>query len=493
MVLLLYIILLILISFIMRKQRENIRAAVRLVYNWFFIVGTFVICYLLNFSGSSEELFNAFSESLYSAVLGMTFGGDLDWAETMSVSFHAQMWLILFIASVMTVESVLATLFGRLIKQLRITTRGMGKKQQYIIVGLENDALFLADEIRKNVKNPYIVYILIGAIEEDSRLYEICRVARKDYLFRLNHNKEYYMALLPCKDLMNLDILSRLNDTYPDRENIHATVFLDNDIIRFHDIRMCNIDAYVVSTEQVLINKFFDQICPIDILRRKHAFSDTDVLPILEKPFDIAVIGFGGIGKEYLLYSFENSAFITKSGYESFHALVIDHDLDTKKEQFLTEAPYFEACSQIDFANTSIGSEEYYNTIQLHAKDLSQIMISTGDSRLNIKTAIDLCRFFDRIDFYNDRPQIIVILNEQLAGIDVLLDHYTDIITIDINEQIINYETLIERKTSFAAKEINEQYNKNSGKDISWNQLGTFTQASNCAVIRDRYNKQALP
>ena len=85
-----------------------------------------------------------------------------------------------------------------------------------------------------------------------------------------------------------------------------------------------------------------------------------------------------------------------------------------------------------------------------------------------------------------------MILNEPFSGADALFGSYDNVRTLDINELSINYETVIERQIDAAARSVHDRYNSSSRSDHGWNRLGTFTQASNRAVIRDIYNKRAL-
>lgn len=490
MILALYILLLIAVSLPARKKSANTRNGLRVAVSFLFILAIQIAVKII---ADPAEIGFAFSSSLFSAVQNITFENEANWAANTAIGFRAQVWIIIFIASVLTVESVVCALFGKWVSRTAFRLRGLFQKDHYVFFGQADDAQLLIADVRANVRRPCITYIPSQPLASDSELYRVCRIERSDYLKRLKRKKEYHVALLPNDDLdlLNLDVLHQLNADYPNGGNIHVTAFLDNDIIRYQDIHADNIDACVLSAEQLLVYRCFDSCSPVDLLKQDRAFSE-DSLPYLQKPFGICVIGFGDIGREFLLYSFENAAFLTENGQAGFSGLIIDMALDVKKEIFLTETPYFAEHPLITFVSTAVGTQEYFDTLEAHIRELHRIIISTGDTQLNVKTAVNLCRFMDRIGLWRGRPQIVVILNEPFSGAEALFGRYDNIRTLDVNELSISYETVIERQIDSAARAVNEQYSKSNHSDAPWNRLGTFTQASNRAAVRDGYNKKAL-
>lgn len=493
MLLALYFVLLALLTIATRKRSQNVRIGLRLGYNLMFIAAARILtCVLSLETVSLSEILNITGKSLFMAVQNITFNGDIDWTGDMSIWFQAQVWFIVMIASVLTVQFVLLTFFSKIMRQLKMHINSLFYKTQYVFVGKEKDALTLIQDLCSKVHRPFIIYVSDEKLDDTSPLYHLCRVGNRKILKLLKKRIEYHIVILPDVQFKNMDLLYELNRNNDKAQNVHITVFLDNELIRFHDFYTDNVDAFLVSKEQLIVQRFLSDNPPVNILKQTHSFCEEQALPILKEPFELCVIGFGSIGQEFLLSTFENTAFIAGNDNKPFRALVIDKDISVIKEDFVTEVPYFEYKQQIEFVQTEIGTDEYYQAIRSRYAGLKQILIATGDTQINIRTTQKLCRYFDRIGEYHNRPQIVVILHESFEGAEYLLAKYPNVKTIDINEQIINFETLIDRIIDSGARASNEQYNKFNNSNICWNKLGTFTQNSNRAVIRDMYNKRVL-
>ncbi len=259
---------------------------IRIGYNYIFVLAAqcFTRAFLSESKGLSE-IMNIIGKSLFMSVQYITFNGDIGWADQMSESFQAQLWAIIFIASLLTVQFVVVAFFGRVLSQLKLKFKGSFSKKQYIIVGKSKAAELLISDIRTKIKNPYIVYIPTEQLENDNDLYNICSIEKADKLSRLKKDTEYNIVLLPGTKYGNLDTLYRISDRAGNDSSIHITAFLDNDIIRFQDIHTDNVDAYLVSKEQLLVRKYFDECSPVDILKSTHSFSESDNFPYLEDPF----------------------------------------------------------------------------------------------------------------------------------------------------------------------------------------------------------------
>ena len=256
MILALYLLLLVTVSLLSRNKSSNTRNGVRVAVSFLFIL-TAQIC--TKVIANSSGLIYALSSSLFSTVQNITFENEAEWMENMTAGFQSQIWVIIFIASGLTVESVVCALFGKWVSRTAFRLRGVFRKQHFVFFGQEDDALRLIEDVKATIKRPCIIYIPSQPLEPDSELYRVCRIEKPVYLKRLNIRKEQYVVLLPNDDLdlLNLDVLYQLDADYPDGDNIHVTAFLDNDIIRWHDVRTEHIDACVLSAEQLLVYRFF--------------------------------------------------------------------------------------------------------------------------------------------------------------------------------------------------------------------------------------------
>ncbi len=389
MILFLYIVLLLTVFLLTKGQSEKVRTGLILSFNFVFVLAMQCV---IRMRMIHDPLSNAIGSSLYNTVQTLTFNGDIDWSDRMAQSWQAQIWLIVFIAGVLTVESVLVAFFGRFFAQCKLKLKCLFAKEQYIIVGKADEASLLISNTLAHLHKPCIVYIPTEQTDENADFYKLCRVEKISLLSRLSSQKQYHIVLLPETEYTNLEILSALNE----------------------------------------------------------------------------------------------------SAKESDRILVIDEQLSAKKEDFLTEVPYFENSGEIEFLHTEIHSEEYFHAIKAHAGDWKQIFISTQDTKANINIAVKLCLYYYRIGIYHDLPQIVVVLNDAYSGAKHLLDKFPNITVIDVDREIINYETLIGRSQDLHAKDANQGYNAINGGGTSWNKLGTFTEASNRAVAFDAVIKRKL-
>lgn len=492
MLLFLYITPLVVFSVLLRRFSELLRRIFRVVYSFLFLFGIQGVTRLTTINNpQADKVFEIVGNSVYTTVQSITFTGTMTWAEGARLSdfTRGQLWLIAFIASVVTVHSVVATIFGKFLNQLDMKIKGGTKKEQYIILGDTESARVLITDICKHVKKPYIILIPTEKLKDDDPLYLRSRVEKDGFLEKLSNKKTYHIVLLADHQYSNLDRVYQLNES--GIGNLHVTVFLNNDVVRYHDIHADKIDTCITSVDQILVEQFLTESNPFKLLKEDNAFAENG-FPYLKKPFGICVIGFGQIGQEFLLRCYETSAFLTENGAPSFKGLVIDQYAKVLEQEFVNKVPRFGENKDVEFLETMVDSAEYFDTIKNRLDSLHQIVVAIGDTQQNVDTALGLCRFFDRLGCYGKRPQIVVILSDDVAGVDSLFKSYPNVKTMDFNTSIFNYADLIEVKIDSLAKQTNENYNRKSGKGKPWRELGTYLQAMNRAAVYDIPTKKEL-
>ena len=492
MLLFLYITPLVVISVLLRRFSELLRRIVRVAYCFLFLFGIQGVTRLTTVNNpQAEKIFEIFGNSIYTTVQSITFTGTMTWAEGAQLSdfTRGQIWLIAFIASIVTVHSVVATVFGKFLNQLDMKIKGGAKKEQYIILGDTESARVLIKDIFDHVKNPFIILIPTERLKDDDPLYLRCRVEKPGYLDKISKKKTYHIVLLADHEYSNLDRLYQLNES--GNSDLHVTVFLNNDVVRYHDLHADKLNACITSVDQILVEQFLTQSNPLKLLKEDHAFSE-DGLPYLVKPFGICVIGFGKIGQEFLMRCYETSSFMTQNGMPAFEGLVIDQYAKVLEQEFVNNAPYFSNNKEITFLEAMVDSSGYFDAIRERMDRLHEIVVAIGDTQQNVDTALSLCRFFDRLGCYENRPQIVVILSDNVAGVESLFKTYPNVKTMDFNTSIFNYSYLIEAKIDSVAKEINDNYNRQSKRGKPWRELGTYLQAMNRATVFDIPIKKEL-
>ena len=324
MLVLIYLAPLIMFSVAARRLPEIVRRIFRVTYSFLFLLALQgILRLMLYYDPPFDKVFEIFGTSIYTTVQSITFTGTLAWAESVRISAFTkgQIWVIAFVASMVTVHSVVATVFGKFLNQLDMKIKGGFKKEQYIILGDAESARTLIKDIIRHVKKPYIIFLPTDELKDDDPLYLRCRVEKTDYLEKISKRKKIHIVLLPDSEYSNLDRLYMLNDC--GNSSLYVTAFLNNDVVRYHDLHIDNIENCVISVDQVLVEHFLKQSSPFELLKSRGAFSD-GALPYQEQPFSLCVIGFGKIGQEFLLRSYETSSFLTADGSPSFEALVVD-------------------------------------------------------------------------------------------------------------------------------------------------------------------------
>ncbi|MBR4192702.1 MAG: hypothetical protein IKQ54_00040 [Oscillospiraceae bacterium] len=482
-----------LLHLLIRDLRRSWQNLLRLVYNALFMCAVQMFVRLQETPPPS--LCGAAAASLFSAIQNITFNGDLQWAASQLPEVQAQIALLAFLASGITVYAVLLAFFGRFVRQLGFRLGGLFRRRHYVLVGSATDAMRLGDDIRAQVGNPHIVYIPTERLPNDAEVYRTFRVEAADDLTRLGRCTEYEIVLLPQAGLENLELLGRLNDAAKEKKRIRASAILDNDTLRFHDIHTDGLDALVLSVEQLAVSRFFEReaVHPLTLLRETQGLSGKNGLPWLSQTYEVCVIGFGPLGQEYLLASYERAPFLTRDEQIGFRALVIDPKMGEKRDDFLTNVPFFLEGDRVAFVEAPIGSAAYYQALEPRLGTLRQILVSTGDAAQNVTVAWNLCRYLDRLGRYQARPQIVVVGGQaQESAALRLADYAENIFWINPDREILNYETLLARKLDAAARETDQVYNRRSGKQDRWNSLGSLMQASNRAVARDREQIRTL-
>ncbi|MBQ9903139.1 MAG: hypothetical protein IJM51_12280 [Clostridia bacterium] len=498
MLLLAYFLLLALVFLISVKWKPKHRTYLILAYNFLFVFGAHFYIRTMTQGLTGESFIPFVGHSLYNTVQNLTFDGDVgEWANVKNdIWMEAQAWLVVFSAAILNVQYLLLTIFYRTFAQARLRMKVLIAKNQTVIVGKVEDAKLLVDDtMKKSILKPRIVFIPTDEMPDDCALYQICRIEDKSFLDHLKPRKNYTVVLLPDKEYVNLERVHSLNQwAEQNKKNvgkIRVSVFLDNDLERFRNFKADHLDTCVISKEEIAVRSYLEKCPPINLLADANAF-EKDGLPYLKDPFRMCVIGFSTIGQEFLLLTYENTAFPTKNNASPFAALVLDSDLDAKKAAFLTEAPYFAEGSVIEFVDAAYHSDRYYDTIRQHAAEWNQIVVATDDTKANVDIAIKLCRTYDNLGLFDKRPQITVVFHHSYAGAENLLNKYPNIKVVDVKNQLHNYKTLIDRSIDLSAQEANRNYNQLSNKGTVWNNLGTFLEASNRAQALDVPVKKKL-
>jgi hypothetical protein len=165
------------------------------------------------------------------------------------------------------------------------------------------------------------------------------------------------------------------------------------------------------------------------------------------------------------------------------------------KHSFLADVPYLADSNYLEFCDTPIGTEMFYQAIDKYLPDIGQFYIATNDDSTNIQTALKLSRYIRSKPERKDKQEIMVLIRDKdyCRELNTLGEDMIHIISI--HRDIYTYGNLLEREADKRAKDIHENYKKTSGshKEVKeWSELDIFAKDSNRASARDKSNKEML-
>jgi len=488
MIIILYAIGLFFIYLYLKSIDKRYESLYLIAYNFIAVVVMLIYTYMSTTGGTFSDIF---FDVIYRTPAIMTFQGETD-------GLGNQQLFVMFIASVLTLGAVVYIFFYQAITHSMIRTQIFLSRNVYVVCGDDNLAQPLIDDIRKNSPRTPIVYINEKAeVDEfDEPQIQLIRgtlQATRNYIDKLNKNKNYTFVLLPTENNNNITWLTDLNRIGEHVKSIKVTAFLDNSLMRHMDLEFENIDAFLISKEALLIHNFMALNLPIDLMIQKGLCTSVNGVYKSCKSLNLGLIGYLPLSEEYLLEVIENSGIEDiNSDKWAIKASIFDEQYKIKKAGMYQDYPYFKDDNCIHFEKYCPGSQKFYEHIEKKADKYHEFVICLGDTEKNIQMALRLIRLYDKLGKDIPRPQIIVVLHDQANGSIRLLQDQKNVLFLQYNESIYSYEDLVLRKTDLEAERIHNEYMNSSHTTTKWSQLGTFTKQSNRAVIWDVPNKMAL-
>lgn len=515
-----YIIILLLLFVITKKDNRKI---IIVSYNY---LSAFTIYFVLSSLRQAPVDYKAILlnilNSVYYAVIGIAF--DRSFQQYRDV-FHMlgneqlveiQIWGILLIASFSMTLVVISVLLEDKINAYKLNYKYKKQKNKIIIVGNNNNSHSLINDILKKYKDSVIVYYTDEDFDNCKYLHNVI-IKHLDDLIKdnpiVNGKVEHSIVIALSDKNINMEWLAKLlkpiNEDKEENQDksiyteeylskFHITVVCNNQQLRFNNWEGNGLDVYLVSEENLVINKLMMEYSPVQTLLKNGQFKEVDNFNYITKSYSVCVIGFGDLGVELLLSSFENSRFINENHeVNQFKALIIDENMDELKEDFLTDVPYFKDKSEIKFLGTRIGTEKFYEEIKMRINELDHIFISTGDNETNIKTALKLSHFI-KYEIENPRafsPEITIFIRNEKYSLETLIKSNDMLSVISVCDDIYTCDNLIIKSIDNMAKAVHDNYNKENNKKQkakSWNSLDYFRKSSNRAAVRDKNNILAL-
>lgn len=478
-----YIIGFIIIYIILRNRSNSTRSIFLLVYNYLFATALIMSASLsgheLSFAAIVKSLFSA----LYSSPSTMSFYGRIEAAR------NIQELIIFCIMSVYTIRTAILLLFKKLFIIISMAARIFFKKDIYVVWGGKDDAEALLKDIRKNVRRPACVWIPFdGNADPEMSAYP----AEKSFLKKLKKSKNYHIVILPDEAKDNLSRLSWLESISSSPEKVHVSCFTDSDILRLNDLKYVNIDAYLVSKEKILSDDQIRHDLPLKFLseREKTRLSGGILMP--ERPFRLYLCGFDRFCREFLLSTYENTAFSTFRNHQNgLQSIIVSSEANSKE---LFEIDYPALITDSFYWNHSEHPEtELLDYAKGSNKIFDEVLISTGDPSVNIETALRLISILKRKGIADEyMPLICVVISSADQHNAALIKDKSFIRLIDTGADILTFDLLIGRSADRSAMEAHNRYTNATCTESDWFSMSTFTQSSNRAVVYDIDNKLIL-
>ncbi len=486
MVLLCYILGLVVLHICLRKCEDRLRSILMVGYNYLVVVALY---FWVQFPAGAEpsEIFYTFLLCMYEAIMALTFEGKPDLFGT------PQYACIFLIIVVYTIRAVLIVFFKDLLNRMLMRWRLFRAKEIYLVAGCREDALPLIEDIRRNVKGAAIACLLSQEEEEEAEPIPGVLRVEKEWFEGMRRDKHYHVILLPDKCHENVWYLQELDAFAEGRGELLVTAFLDNDLIRFEDLYFKNLNAYLVSKEQLLVRRLLTEQLPLQYLKEHGLGRVERGIFRPEVPFTVCIIGFGDLGKEFLLSVYENTAFeMADSDGSGLKALILEETLEDKRAELFRDAPQFREEAGIFWEETAYESERFFDILEEWLSGLHEILIATGDTRFNVELAMRLLRICRKRGMEERLPRIIVALHEDAQGSMTLLSQEKNVFFQRVRQEHFTYEELVLRKADQDAEALHRRYRGKNLHVENWNALGTFTQSSNRAVVWDIPNKLLL-
>lgn len=358
-----------------------------------------------------------------------------------------QIYVLVFYMAVLTSGFIIFNFLSRSL----YTRRWLKKKKNCDIASKGMNSIFLgvnryAEILARNIRNEMasggdkgiIIFIELPdkndamarlSIWDILRQFLSSRPGRKedapyDILLKVNDNMKGLMKWLENKD----------NDVYILSDDMTQNINMAEKLLEHPDIR-CHI--YCHARREGLIAKYDgiadleDQLTIVDssFLAVEGLKRNPDLHPVnfvnigiengrkagyvSDEGFTSAIIGFGETGKESLSFLYEFGAFAGKDGNKApFKCYVLDNDMERASSEFMRKAPGINR-NEIELLTECINTPGYWKKMEEIINSLNYVVVSLGDDKVTLNTAIDIAEYayrYRRTDDPQDNLKNFVVL-----------------------------------------------------------------------------------
>ncbi len=472
-----------LISLLLKNKGKRTRALLLVSYNYLFAMALLIRSKLTGVPPSTENVLKALIMSVYNTPPTMTFRGDIKSAA------NIQEMLIYCCISIYTLRAAVLLFFQKTWIFIRMSLRMLFRRDIYVVWGEETDAELLLKDLHKSVRHAAAVYIPFQEPKNLPGLPALC--SDKTFFQHTKSRKTYHVVLLPDRKGGNLDRLQWLHQIEDRKGSYHVTAMMKDDTVRLTQLQFPGLDAYIVSHEALLLQQFLQENNQVKLLQSRTAGTCTDAVWTPDRPLSLCVVGLSDVSRAFLLSVYENTSFETAQNRPGLQALVLVRQ-NAEAERFAADYPACGRDGSISFSVQSAPDLAVLDNLSQGAQ-YDEILLSTGNTELNIAACQRLLRFFRGKGMTEDElPRIIVVVHADEDGSVSLVEHEKQVVLLHADKGLLTYEALIRRSMDKQAQEQHAAYLRHSGKQLIWSDLDVFTQDSNRAVVQDIANKHAL-
>lgn len=290
----------------------------------------------------------------------------------------------------------------------------------------------------------------------------------KAYLFFFSNNIDYNIqsALNAIDEIQN-----QLKSTTS--ISIYVRANADYMINLFEKKSTENIEIHIINPAKLAAMELIINYPPVNYVE-----VDTQKA-IAKKDFTVLVIGLGEVGHYTLRALTEHGQFVKSN----FHAIAIDKDMDSKQGEFEYRFPGMKHYD-IDYKKLLVNSNEYWELLDKKSDTLDYIVISLGETNLNMKTAISICRFMERKTDRNIDIFVKVHNSVDYDYMKVATEKFKAIKVFGSNEGIFTEDIIVDESRYMAAKKIHDYYDskKDPSRKVSWQDLSHIKKVTNISA-----------
>ncbi len=300
----------------------------------------------------------------------------------------------------------------------------------------------------------------------------------KAYLFFFSGNIDYNIqsALNAIDEIKN-------NPEFKATVSIYVRANADYMINLFEKKSTENIEVHIINPAKLAAMELVINYPPVN-------YVDVDKQKaVARKDFTALIIGLGEVGHYALRLLTEHGQFVDTK----FHATVIDKDMDSKQGEFEYRFPGMKHYD-IEYKKQLVNSNEYWELLDRKSETLDYIVISLGNTELNMRTAVSICRFMER---KTNHPIHIFVKVHNSADYDymkVTTEKFQPIKIFGSNESIFTEEIIVNEARATVAKKIHDYYNnqKDASKQVAWQDLSHIKKITNVSAAIHLQTKLAM-